>query len=170
MLEGLQSSESYTLGVSRANSMSKSLFQGPNIENRPLLAYFGNQNPTMTLFDGICHGNCALTYVGGILKLRKLHFKGLRGQFNVKKANFRGLIAKIGHYWHILATRTHLCTIFNGICHWNCAPKVLQSGSKAQKDRFQWSQRSNRCQKGKFYGLIAKIGYYRHILATSTRL
>ena len=32
-----------------------------------------------------CHGNCALKYVGGILKLIKLHFRGLKGQFNVKK-------------------------------------------------------------------------------------
>ena len=28
---------------------------------------------------------------------RKLDFRGLIGQFDVKMANFRGLIAKIGH-------------------------------------------------------------------------
>ena len=66
----------------------------------------------MTHIHGLCHGNCALRYVGGILELRKLDFRGLKGQFDVKKANFRGLIAKIGHYMPILATRTHLRPIF----------------------------------------------------------
>ena len=49
----------------------------------------------MTYFHGICHGNCALNCVGGFLVLTKLIFGGLKGQFDVKKANFRGLIAKI---------------------------------------------------------------------------
>ena len=62
----------------------------------------------MAHFNEICHGNWALKYVGAILELRKLHFRGLKGQFDVKKANFRGLMAKIGYYWHIMATRTHL--------------------------------------------------------------
>ena len=62
----------------------------------------------MVRFHGICHKNCALKYVGEILETRKLHFRGRIGQFDVKKANFRGLIAKIGHYRPILATRTHL--------------------------------------------------------------
>ena len=66
----------------------------------------------MAHFHGICHGNCPLKYVGGILELRKLDFRGLKGQFNVKNANFKGLIAKIGPYRHILATRTHTWAIF----------------------------------------------------------
>ena len=36
-------------------------------------------------------------YVEGVLELRKLGFRGLKGQFDAKKANFRGLIAKIDH-------------------------------------------------------------------------
>ena len=43
--------------------------------------------------------------------LRKVDFKGLKGQFSVKKANFRGLIAKIGSLRPILAYRTHLWPI-----------------------------------------------------------
>ena len=37
---------------------------------------------------------------------------GLKDQFNAKKANFRRLIAKIGHYSHILAFIIHLLSIF----------------------------------------------------------
>ena len=55
---------------------------------------------------------CPKVYVGGVLELRKLDFRGLKGQFDVKKANFRGLIAKIAHYRPILATRTYLWPIF----------------------------------------------------------
>ena len=66
----------------------------------------------MAHFYGLFHWNCALRYVGGILVIRKLYFRCLKGQFVVKKANFRGLIAKIGHYRPILATRTHLWPIF----------------------------------------------------------
>ena len=66
----------------------------------------------MAHFHGICHGNCALMYVGGVLEFKKLGFRGLKGQFDVKKANFRDLIAKIGHYMAILASRTHLWPIF----------------------------------------------------------
>ena len=66
----------------------------------------------MAHFHGIYHGNYALRYIGRILDLRKLDFRGLKGQIDVKKSNFRGLIVKIGHYWPILATRTHLWPIF----------------------------------------------------------
>ena len=51
----------------------------------------------MANFHGIRLGNCALKYVGVVLELRKLDFRGFEGQSDVKKANFRGLIAKIGH-------------------------------------------------------------------------
>ena len=42
-----------------------------------------------------------------IVKLRKVDFRGLRGQFDAKKVNFRGLIAKIGRYRPVLPTRFH---------------------------------------------------------------
>ena len=66
----------------------------------------------MAHFYRICHKNCALKYVGCILEPRKLDFRGLKGQFNVKNANFRGLIAKIDHLRPILASRTKLWPIF----------------------------------------------------------
>ena len=66
----------------------------------------------MVHFHRMCHDNCALKYVQGILELRKVYFKGLKGQFDVKKANFGGLIAKFGHYRPILTTCTHLRAIF----------------------------------------------------------
>ena len=68
------------------------------------MAYFGFLNPLMGHFYGICHENCSLRYVGGILELMKLEIRGLNSQFDVKKANFRGLIAKIGYLWSILAS------------------------------------------------------------------
>ena len=66
----------------------------------------------MTQFHVICHGNCALKYVGGVLVLRKLNFRALKAQLGVKKVDFRGLIAKFGRYRIILATRIHLWLIF----------------------------------------------------------
>ena len=63
-------------------------------------------------FHELCHGNCALRYIGGVLELKNLDFRGLKGHFDVKKANFRGLIAKIGHYRPILASKTNLWPIF----------------------------------------------------------
>ena len=66
----------------------------------------------MTHFHGISHENYVLKYVGGTLELRKLDFKGLKGQFNVKNAHFRGLKTKIGHYRPIVATKTHPWPIF----------------------------------------------------------
>ena len=66
----------------------------------------------MTHFLGICHGNCALRYAGGVLEVKKLDFRGLKGQFDAKKANFGGPIAKFRHCRPILAFRTHLWPIF----------------------------------------------------------
>ena len=65
----------------------------------------------MIHFHGICHGEFDPRYVGGFLEFRKLDFRGLKGQFDVKKANFRGLIAKIGNYRPNLASRTHIWPI-----------------------------------------------------------
>ena len=61
----------------------------------------------MVHFHRICHENCVLRYVEMILKLRKLDFRGLKGQFNVKKANFRGLIPEISYLRPILTSRTY---------------------------------------------------------------
>ena len=66
----------------------------------------------MAKFHELCHGNCTLRYFGWFLELRKLNFRGLKGQIDVKNANLRGLIARIGHYRPILATRTHLWSVF----------------------------------------------------------
>ena len=49
----------------------------------------------MAHFHELDHGNCVLQYVGGALELRKLDFRGLKGQLDVKNANSMGLIAKI---------------------------------------------------------------------------
>ena len=66
----------------------------------------------MTNLHELCRRNSALRYVGRVLEHRKLDFRGLKGPFDVKKANFRRLIAKIGHLRPILVTRTHLSPIF----------------------------------------------------------
>ena len=60
-------------------------------------------------------------YVGGVLDLRKLDFRGLKGQFDVgnyvggvlasqrpicsKNTIFRGIITNIGYLWFILASK-----------------------------------------------------------------
>ena len=64
--------------------------------------------PSYDQFHELCHGNCVLRYIGGVLELKNLDFRGLKDHLDVKKVNFRGLIAKIGHYWAILVSRTHL--------------------------------------------------------------
>ena len=71
----------------------------------------------MTHFHGIFYGKCAVRYVGGVLEFLKLYFRGLISQFDVKNANFMGLIAKIGHMKSILASRTHLGP-FSRILSW----------------------------------------------------
>ena len=53
-------------------------------------------------------GIVSLRYVWAILKLIKLDFRGVKGQFDVEKFNLRGLIANLGHLRHSLATRMHL--------------------------------------------------------------
>ena len=57
----------------------------------PKIGYF---RPILT--SRFCLGIFALLYIGGILELKKLDFRGLKCQSDVKKVNFRGLIAKIG--------------------------------------------------------------------------
>ena len=65
----------------------------------------------MTNFHGLCHGIYSLRYVEGILQPRKLDFRGLRGQFDDKNANFKGLGTKNGYLWQILPYGTHLGSI-----------------------------------------------------------
>ena len=93
-------------------------------KNQLFEAYFDFYNPPIANFHGLCHENCALLYVGGVLELRKFGIRDLNGRFDVKKAYLQGLVAKIGYLRPILALRTHLC------------PKVCWRGSRAQKVRF----------------------------------
>ena len=39
----------------------------------------------MAHFHGIYHGNCALMDVGAVIEFRKLDFKGLKGQLDLKR-------------------------------------------------------------------------------------
>ena len=77
----------------------------------------------MTHFHGLYHRNRALRYVEGIVELVKILFRGLKGQFYVKKANFRGLMAKIGDCRPIVASKTHPWSYFLEIIHENCDPR-----------------------------------------------
>ena len=86
-------------------------------------------------FHGFCHGNCDLRYIGGILMFSKLDFSGLKGQFDVKKVNFKGLIAKIGYLRPILTSRTHLWHI-SWTTPWELCPEVCSRDSTAQEVRF----------------------------------
>ena len=70
----------------------------------PILAY----RTHLGSFFGLCRRNCGLKHIGGILELRKIDFRCLKVQFDVKKANFRGLTAKIGYLRPILTSITHL--------------------------------------------------------------
>ena len=40
----------------------------------------------MVRFHEVCDGNCALKYIGIVLEVRKIDFRGLKNQFDVKKA------------------------------------------------------------------------------------
>ena len=66
------------------------------------------ENPIVPHFLEGCHGDCALNFTGVILDLKKLDSSGLKDQFFVKKANFRGPIATIGYLMHILASSTYI--------------------------------------------------------------
>ena len=77
----------------------------------------------------------ALRYVGGVLELSKLDFRGVKFQINVKKDNFRGLIAKIRYFRSILTSTTHIW-----IMPWELCTKVFRRDSRAKKIRFQGSQ------------------------------
>ena len=99
------------------------------------MAYFGFLNPPMAQFHGLYHGNCDLGFVGGIFELVKLEFRGLKGQFDVKKANFRGLIAKIGYLRLTLTSKTHLGP-FSWNMPWELCHKVCWRDFRVQKFTF----------------------------------
>ena len=82
----------------------------------------------MAHFHGIYHGNCVLRSLGGVLVLIKLDFRGLKGQFDVKKFNFRGLIDKIRYLRHIFPSATHIW-----IMPWELRPKIVRRDSGTQK-------------------------------------
>merc|ERR1712002_1087988 len=81
-------------GLKGLFDVKKTNFRGL-IPKTALIGLFWLLEPTYDqFFYGICHRNCALKYIGGILELRKVSFRGLKGPFDVKKANFRELLAK----------------------------------------------------------------------------
>ena len=61
----------------------------------------------MAHFHVVCLGNYAFKYVGGVLEFRKLDFRDLKGQFDVKRPNLGSQKAKISDLGRILASRTH---------------------------------------------------------------
>ena len=79
--------------------------------------------------------NCALRYIGGILELKKLDFRG-QGRFDVKKANYGGQITKIGFLRPIFASRTYLCSIFIDFVMGMCS-KVYCRDFRARKFDFR---------------------------------
>ena len=97
----------------------------------------------MAHFHVLCHGNCSLRYVGGVLELSKLDFRGVKFQINVKKDDFRGLIAKIRYLRSILTSTTHIW-----IMPWELCPEIFQSDSRAQKIDF--SGPKGQYKKGQF--------------------
>ena len=71
-----------------------------------LIAKFGHLRPILAsrthiwpLFHELCHESCALRYVGGVLELRKLDFRGLKTKSMLKSQIIE---AKIGLLWPIL--------------------------------------------------------------------
>ena len=71
-----------------------------------------SKTPEMTFFEFHILTLVGLIYVGRILEFRKLDFRGLKCQFDIKKVDFWGLVAKIGYSRPILTFRTHLWPIF----------------------------------------------------------
>ena len=101
-----------------------------------LIPKIGHLTPTLASRTNLWPNfiDYALRYVGGIIEPIKLDFRGLKGQFHVKKVNFRGLIAKIGHVRPLFASRTHH---FHGICHGNCDLKFIGVVLELRKINFR---------------------------------
>ena len=70
-------------------------------KNQLFDAYFDFYNPPVAHFHGFYHENCALMHAGGVLEPRKFDNRGLKGRLDVKKATFKGLVAKMGLKWPI---------------------------------------------------------------------
>ena len=77
-----------------------------------------------------------------VLELRKICFRGLKGPFDVKNANFMRLIAKNGYFWPILAYRTHLWPIFMDYAIGIVAPRYVRGILQSMKLGFRGSQRT----------------------------
>ena len=66
----------------------------------------------MAHFHELCHGNCCLWYIEGIVELRKLDFRSLNDQFGVKMASFTGLLSEIDYLGTTLPFRIPVWPIF----------------------------------------------------------
>ena len=72
-----------------------------------------------------------------------------------KKANFRGLIAKIGHYSPILASKTNIWPnqpYFHGLYNSNCDLKVCRKDFIAHKVKFQGFSKADLMSRSPFLG------------------
>ena len=65
----------------------------------------------MDHFLGLYHENCALRYVGIVLKPGKLYSRVFIGQFDVKRQTLEE-VAKFGYFRCILTSITHLRPTF----------------------------------------------------------
>ena len=69
------------------------------------------------------------------IEIKKFDFRGLKGQFDVKRANVRRPIAKIGHYGPFLLPEP-IYDPFSMIMPYKLCPKVRLEYSRAQKVGF----------------------------------
>ena len=124
----------------------------------------------MTHFHDSCHGKCLLRHVEGVLELQKFDFWSPSNQFDIKKANFVGLLAKIASLRHILASRAHLWPVF---CVFFCREKSSLKFIGVIDGQWKldfWGLKSHfDAKKAYFMGLLAKIGYLRSVLASRTQ-
>ena len=109
-------------------------------------------------------------YVGVVLELRKLDFRGVKGQINVKKSDFTVLIAKIDYLRPILTSTAHLWPIFMLLCHGNYALRYVGVVLELRKFDFRGFKGQINVKKADFRVLIAKIRYLRPILASTTHI
>ena len=85
-----------------ANLMSKKAnFRGLIAKIACLRTILASIKQAMNHFHELYHGNCTLRYIGGVLELRNINFRSLKGQFDVKKAHFRGLNQLLEAYFDI---------------------------------------------------------------------
>ena len=92
-------------------------------------------------------------YVGGVLELKKFDIRGLNSRFDVKKANLRGIVAKIGYlglFWLLEPTFGP----FTWVTPWELCPKVCWRGSRGQE--ISWIRQEELCTKVYFRSSKAK--------------